>query len=39
MKKPYVQPALTHRGEFRATTAGLGRFFRDRVIPVGRRIP
>ena len=39
MKKSYTQPVLSHRGQFRTTTAGLGRFLRDRVIPVGRRIP
>lgn len=38
-KRPYETPALIDRGSFVTTTAGLGRIFADRVIPVGRLIP
>lgn len=30
---------LVKRGSFNQQTAGLGRIFRDRVIPVGRLVP
>jgi len=37
--KKYKSPTLIARGSFRSNTAGLGRLFRDRVIPVGRLVP
>lgn len=39
MKKTYEKPALIARGSFAASTAGLGRWLPDVVIPVGRLIP
>ncbi|UAL30441.1 lasso RiPP family leader peptide-containing protein [Nocardioides rotundus] len=37
--KAYETPMLVERGTFSSLTAGLGRLFADRVIPVGRLIP
>jgi hypothetical protein len=39
MNKAYEKPELIERGSFTKNTAGLGRFLRDRVIPVGRLAP
>ncbi len=39
MKKKYEAPVLVSRGSFVATTAGLGRLFADRVLPVGKLVP